>query len=150
MFHQPAKVTVSPAEFLPCNIPDIASQRKEDEDKEFHMPRYTSGTSRKTSHLNRLSYLAELAYLDNLSYLADLIYILRFAYLFSRDRLCTKIGLFMTFLPKRAKTFIFLGVFSKIRPMALYYDPTPILWISLGSVDPPAYSTPLLQLSTEE
>jgi len=39
VFHVPAKVTVSPAEYLACNIPDIASQRKEDENKEFHAPR---------------------------------------------------------------------------------------------------------------
>ncbi len=36
----------------------------------------------------------------------------------------------MTFLPKKAKTFNFLRVFSKIKPIALYYGP-PILWISL-------------------
>ena len=48
---------------------------------------------------------------------------------------------FINFLPKRAKTFIFLGVFTKITPKSPYYDP-PILWIFLRGVDPPAYSTP--------
>ena len=49
---------------------------------------------------------------------------------------------FMTFLPKRAKTFIFLGVFTKITPKSPYYDP-PFYGFFL------AVSTPL-QLGTEE
>ena len=45
---------------------------------------------------------------------------------------------------KRPKTFIFLVIFYKIRPIALYYD-SPFCWFFSGVPTPPAYSTPTIR-----